>query len=365
MPIDNSGLYIGLMSGTSVDGIDAVLVEINESTIKLIDTHSGEYSKTCKAAIKSLMLDGSEQELKSLMSLDVELGITFAETATSLIKKAGVKNSEILAIGSHGQTIRHYPALASTLQIADPNIISLRTGIPVIADFRRADMALGGQGAPLMPAFHQAVFSKPSINRAVINIGGIANITILKGDSVSGCDTGPGNTLMDAWYAQHKSGKYDDKGRWASSGTVNKQLLAQLLSDPWFKKQPPKSTGQDYFNLEWLATTCPELSQLAANDVQATLLALTVRSIALWLAQNDMDEIFVCGGGAQNYALMTLLDESVNNGVSSTTAIGMDPDWIEAAGFAWLAWCHLNGKAGNVPAVTGASECCVLGGQWG
>jgi anhydro-N-acetylmuramic acid kinase len=365
MPIDNPGLYIGLMSGTSVDGIDAALIEIDEAAITLVDTHSGNYPPACKALIKSLMLDGSEKELQSLMSLDVELGITFAETANHLIEKAGIKNSEVQAIGSHGQTIRHYPLLASTLQIADPNVISQRTGISVIADFRRADMALGGQGAPLMPAFHQAVFSNQDKNRAVINIGGIANITTLNGDNISGYDTGPGNTLMDAWYTKHKDGKYDDQGHWATTGGVNKSLLDQLLSDPWFEKQAPKSTGQDYFNLDWLATTHPELSRLAPCDVQATLLALTAQSIATCVDPSGADEAYICGGGAHNQALMNLLNELIDGGVSSTATIGMDPDWIEAAGFAWLAWCFLNGRAGNVPAVTGASRQCVLGGRWG
>lgn len=353
------------MSGTSVDGIDAALVDVRQSKINLVETYSGDYSKTCKAGIKSLMIEGTKNELQCLMSLDVELGKAFAETANSLLSKAGVKYTQVRAIGSHGQTIRHYPTLASTLQIADPNVISQHTGIPVIADFRRADMALGGQGAPLMPAYHQAVFKKRDTKRAIINIGGIANITTLKDETITGYDIGPGNTLVDAWYAQHKGGKYDDHGQWAATGSVNKPLLDLLLNDPWFKKQPPKSTGQDYFNLQWLASTYPALGELSANDVQATLLGLTAESIAICVAQNGVDETFVCGGGVHNRALMTLLDELIDNGVSSTAAIGMDPDWIEAAGFAWLAWCYLNGKPGNVPAVTGASSHCVLGGRWG
>ncbi len=353
------------MSGTSVDGIDAALVEINDTTISLIDTLSGNYSTASKASIKSLMLEGSKNELQTLMSLDVQLGIIFAETANSLIEQAGIKHSEVRAIGSHGQTIRHYPSLASTLQIADPNVISQQTGIPVIADFRRADMAFGGQGAPLMPAFHQAIFANQDKNRAIINIGGIANITTLMGNNINGYDTGPGNTLMDAWYAKHKDGKYDDQGHWATTGNVNKSTLDQLLADPWFEKQPPKSTGQDYFNLNWLAASCPELNRLAPQDVQATLLALTAQSITTCVDQSGPDETFICGGGAHNLALMNLLTASVDGRVSSTSAIGMDPDWIEAAGFAWLAWCYLNGKAGNVPAVTGASRQCVLGGRWG
>ena len=373
MPSNTAGLYIGLMSGTSVDGIDAALIETSDSGIELVNTFTGEYSSKCQTTIKSLMLEGSQRELETLMALDVELGSAFASTALALIDKAKVEPLSINAIGSHGQTIRHYPspshcAPGSTLQIADPNIIHQRTRIPVIADLRRADIALGGQGAPLMPAFHQAMFGKPGTSRAIVNIGGIANITILNNHDITGFDTGPGNTLMDAWHAKHKGVQYDKDGVWASTGKVDIPLLNQLLADPWFAKQPPKSTGQDYFNLKWLKTSCPDnngTEQLAAENVQATLLELTARSIARCVIQSNVDETYICGGGANNPALMRSLAQHVETKIATTNSLGMDPNWIEAAGFGWLAWCHLNHKPANVPAVTGASNTCVLGGRWG
>ena len=378
MPRNYAGLYIGLMSGTSVDGIDAALIEISDSGIELVKTLTGEYSSKCQTAIKSLMLEGSERELKTLMWLDVELGSAFANAALALIDEAGVEPSSIKAIGSHGQTIRHYPsrshsaqphsAIGSTLQIGDPNIINQRTHIPVIADLRRADIALGGQGAPLMPAFHQAMFRKPDTSRAIVNIGGIANITILNNHDITGFDTGPGNTLMDAWHAKHKGAQYDKDGVWASTGKVDIALLNQLLADPWFAKRPPKSTGQDYFNLEWLKASCPdnnEIEHLAAENVQATLLELTAQSIAQCVIQSNVEETYICGGGANNPTLMHSLAQQVGAKIATTNSLGMDPNWIEAAGFGWLAWCHLNHKPTNVPAVTGASDTCVLGGRWG
>ncbi|MBT5032033.1 MAG: anhydro-N-acetylmuramic acid kinase [Proteobacteria bacterium] len=373
MPSNYAGLYIGLMSGTSVDGIDAALIEISDSGIELVKTLTGEYSSKCQTAIKSLMLEGAGRELETLMWLDVELGSAFANAALTLIDEAGVEPSSIKAIGSHGQTIRHYPsqihsAIGSTLQIGDPNIINQRTQIPVIADLRRADIALGGQGAPLMPAFHQAMFEKSGTSRAIVNIGGIANITILNNLNITGFDTGPGNTLMDAWHAKHKGTQFDKDGVWASTGKVDIPLLNQLLADPWFAKQPPKSTGQDYFNLEWLKTNCPDnngIEHLQAEDVQATLLELTAKSIARCVVQSNVDETYICGGGANNPTLMRALAQQVEAKITSTNSLGLDPNWVEAAGFGWLAWCHLNHKPANVPAVTGASNTCVLGARWG
>ncbi|MDF1832751.1 MAG: anhydro-N-acetylmuramic acid kinase [Porticoccaceae bacterium] len=363
-------LYIGLMSGTSLDGIDSAIIEFKQNNIKLIATYSHPIPKHLKQAIKPLFLPGSDN-IDALGSADQQLGVCFAQAVTTLLKQEGLTASDISAVGSHGQTVRHRPPSNETLhpftlQIADPNIIASRTGITTVADFRRRDMALGGQAAPLVPAFHQAVFHSKIYNRAVINIGGISNLTFLPAEgNALGFDTGPGNRLLDDWIKQHKNRHYDDCGQWASRHTSDPQLLEQLKTHPFLHRPAPKSTGREEFNRQWLNQVLNLFSHLSPGCVQATLLAFTAETIAdaLKILPGEVDEIFICGGGALNTALMALLEDllaPVN--VASTATLGISPEWVEAAAFAWLARQTLAGLPGNLPAVTGAERLTVLGG---
>jgi anhydro-N-acetylmuramic acid kinase len=301
-----------------------------------------------------------------LGQLDVELGQLFAAAALALLEEARVPRGEVQAIGSHGQTVRHRPGVRHpfTLQIADPNIIAARTGLKVVADFRRRDMALGGQGAPLMPAFHRFAFGHASEDRVLANIGGIANITLLPaaGD-VRGFDTGPGNVLMDLWSREHLGTAYDAGGAYAATGTLDAALLTRLLSDPYFSALPPKSTGPEHFNRAWLTHALADAKRKPA-DVAATLSELTARSLAADVRRQApaARQLCVCGGGAHNAELMRRLAANLPQvEVESSSAFGLHPDWVEAAGFAWLARETLAGRPGNLPAVTGAAKSTVLG----
>lgn len=353
-------LYIGIMSGTSADGIDTALVDFSDNDTKIIATQYIPYSSEIRLRITTLCQPG-EDELNHLGELDVLLGKAFASSVNILLEKNTLHPKFIKAIGSHGHTIRHHPQRQFSLQIGDPNIIATETGITTITDFRRRDIALGGQGAPLVPAFHQSIFSKIGAHCAVVNIGGIANATILT-DNIVGFDTGPGNTLLDAWINKHLHTFYDENGKWAGSGNVKKDLLKNLLSDPYFDICPPKSTGREYFNLSWLEKYLPE--NIHPEDVQATLVELTaesiVRSTKEFIAHGD---IFVCGGGVHNQLLMHRLQSLAKNfHVKSTHVVGIDPDFMEAIAFAWLAKQTLSGKPGNVTSVTGAKNNAILGG---
>jgi anhydro-N-acetylmuramic acid kinase len=355
-----SELYIGLMSGTSVDGIDAALVDLSNHQPKLIANHYQKYSPDLRQEILALCQPGID-EINRLGTLDVKLGKAFADAANTLLKIHSIKPKTIRAIGSHGQTVRHHPAQQFTLQIADPNIIAAETKITTVADFRRRDMALGGQGAPLVPAFHQALFSEQKNDRVILNIGGIANVTLLeKNGRVSGFDTGPGNTLLDAWIEKNLNQACDHNGDWAAQGKIEGDFLEKMLGDKFFKLAPPKSTGREYFNLEWIKKYLPE--KISAVDVQTTLTELTARTVidAISFASG---EIFICGGGAHNQFLVSRIRANAKNfSVKSTEDFGVHPDWVEAMAFAWLAKQTLDGKPGNVPVVTGAREMSVLGG---
>lgn len=362
--------YIGLMSGTSADAIDAVLVDFSTSTA-IQETHSHPYSTTISQSIRALARPAAN-EIERALELDITLGKLFAAATLALLSKAGISSQNIIAIGSHGQTIRHRPATSDqagfSWQIADPNTIAEITGITTIADFRRRDIAAGGQGAPLVPAFHQSVFQCAQQNRMIVNIGGIANVTWLPTTgAVVGFDTGPGNTLMDAWVQQHRHQAYDAEGRWAEGGNVDELLLSNLLKDRFFTLPFPKSTGPEYFNLPWLAQHLGEASASPQN-IQATLLALTARSIAqttLALAPKENTDVFVCGGGAKNTALMHCLQKQLPDfSVCSTATLGVDPLWVEALAFAWLAKQTIEGKAGNLAGVTGAQGGRILGGVY-
>jgi anhydro-N-acetylmuramic acid kinase len=361
--------YIGLMSGTSVDGIDAALVAIrSEGDLKLLATHQHPFPTEVRAAIQALMQPGVD-ELEREGELDMELGRLFAAAALELLRVSGKPAKDIRAIGSHGQTVRHRPRAAHpfTRQLGNPSVIAELTGITTVADFRARDLAVGGEGAPLVPAFHAARFRHPGVNRAIVNIGGIANITWLPGEAsapVIGFDTGPGNTLLDQWIARQQDVSHDRDGAWAAGGRPLPELLTRLLQDQYFARPAPKSTGREHFHLDWLTRA------LAGNeppqDVQATLAELTARTIASALRQylpHPADEIYVCGGGAHNLDLLARLRAQLGaTPLATTAALGLDPDWVEATAFAWLAHQTLAGHAGNLPSVTGARRAVVLGG---
>ncbi len=330
----------------------------------LLASYYQPFSLSLRQSILDLSHPGLD-EINRLGELDVLLGKQFAVAANQLLLAHSDKI--IRAIGSHGQTIRHHPERHFTLQIGDPNCIAAETGITTVADFRRRDVALGGQGAPLVPAFHAAIFRSPDQNRVIINIGGIANITILPADPalpVIGFDTGPGNTLLDAWATAQLGQSYDDKGGWARSGKIHSDLLAHLLRDPFFKRKAPKSTGREYFHLEWLNR---HLSlAVASEDIQSTLVELTAQTmIDAILPYFSSAEVFICGGGVHNFFLMERLKILAPQwSIQSTAALGVNPDWIEAMAFAWLAKQTLGHLSGNLTTVTGATKPAILGGVY-
>ncbi len=361
--------YIGLMSGTSMDAIDAALIDCNDNQIKLVAHTSLTLSDDLRQQINTLC-QGCDNELQKMQQLDIELGKQFANCANQLLKNTQLTPADITAIGSHGQTLRHYPddTIHNSLQIADPNTIAERTGITTVADFRRRDMAAGGQGAPLTPAFHEQLFRHPQKNRVILNLGGIANVTILPADSnqpVIGFDTGPANTLMDYWSQRQQNTLYDDKGRWAASGHVDAAFLQQLLSDDFFEQPAPKSTGTDYFSPSWFSQQLDNFPFLASEDVQATLCECSAQSIAnaIKKAAPNCTEVLVCGGGARNDFLLSRLQALLSNmTVTSTDNEAAPAEWIEAMAFAWLAKQCLNHQPGNISSVTGATHPVILGG---
>jgi anhydro-N-acetylmuramic acid kinase len=362
--------YLGLMSGTSMDGIDAALVEFGEHRCEIRATLSTRYPDELSAALLRVSRTPAECTVDVIGDLDHWVGECFRDAALLLLKQSDASPGDVVAIGSHGQTLRHQPHAARpfTLQIGDPNIIATGTGITTVADFRRADIALGGEGAPLTPAFHQWLFADANVNRAVLNIGGIANVTLLLAASptVTGFDTGPGNTLLDSQARKNLRLRYDEGGAWAADGTVSEELLEVLLSDKYFGLPPPKSTGFEYFNTRWLESKISALGKTTpeAIDVQATLAELSARTIASAIMEfaPEVNEVLVCGGGVHNRDLMQRLTSCLaGSSVASTENYGLHPDWVEAVAFAWLAKRRLEGKPGNLPEVTGASRLEVLG----
>lgn len=309
---------------------------------------------------------GQSLTLSQLGQLDTRLGKLFAEAVLTLMRQQSLEASDIMAIGCHGQTVWHEPLsdAPNTLQIGDNNQIVAATGVTVVGDFRRRDMALGGQGAPLVPAFHQALLMDSVERRMVLNIGGIANLSLLlPGQPVRGFDTGPGNMLIDAWIWRNKGQGYDKDAAWARSGQLVPALLDQMLADPWFALPPPKSTGREYFNLSWIEQQLQRFPALAAQDVQATLTELTAQTIAQQVQLNDgCDRLLVCGGGSRNPLLMARLAALLpGTEVNTTDQAGISGDDMEALAFAWLAFRTLSGLPGNLPAVTGARAMSVLG----
>jgi len=353
------------MSGTSLDGVDALLVDFSTGSPRAQAHRHQPYAAELRTALLELS-HASHPELHRVAELDVELGELYAATVQALLDGAGVGAARVAAVGSHGQTVRHHPygLRPYTLQLGDPNVIAERTGITTVADFRRRDIAAGGQGAPLVPAFHAALLGHPERTRVVLNLGGIANITILPPSGpVTGFDTGPANVLLDGWAARHRGAAYDAGGAWASGGTVLPTLLTRLLAEPYFLLAPPKSTGRELFNLSWLEAHLEGGED--PQDVQATLLELTALSVAQSIADHagTAEEILVCGGGACNETLIQRLTHHLApRPVRSTATCGVEPQAVEAMAFAWLARQTLLGKPGNLPAVTGARHPVVLGG---
>ncbi|WP_201566398.1 anhydro-N-acetylmuramic acid kinase [Psychrobacter immobilis] len=404
----DEGLYIGMMSGTSLDGMDAVLCQFSndssaeedsQAPMRLLATHSQDFPPRLREVllalcqpngVKELIASDAEPNSESHSELEWfgwasrEYGEFASEVVNTLLTQADIDAESVLAIGCHGQTVRHRPQMGFSLQLVDANIIAERTGISVVSDFRRRDMAVGGQGAPLVPAFHQALFATPDSTLVLLNLGGIANITVLpvndkpvneaviNNNAVIGYDTGPANLLLDAWAALHTGKDYDAGGAWAQSGQIIEPLLNQLLAHPFFAKPYPKSTGREDFNLAWLQAELQTFEQTtvdtryAAADVQATLTELTAISassqITQFIKNNKNSAVYVCGGGALNDYLMSRLRTHLPQcSVETTASLGLEPTWVEAVAFAWLARQTLMGETGNLPAVTGASKNVVLG----
>ena len=363
------GLYLGLISGTSADAIDAALVRFEAGQPQLIGAHSQPWPADLRELILSVGQAVEPIDLDAVGRLDVATGTCFAQAAQAVMTQAGVSSRDVIAIGSHGQTLRHRPSGEHpfTLQLGDPTVIAEICGITVVADFRRADLAAGGQGAPLLPAMHAMLLDATPAARAVLNLGGIANVTGLDGHGgVLGFDTGPANGLLDAWCLRHRGKAYDRDGVFAAEGAVVEILLHALLADPYFDLPPPKSTGREHFQLAWLDAAIAGLSTAAPApaDVQATLLELTVRSVTDAIERHvpDAADVLVCGGGVHNPRLMQRLGQTLApRPVRSTVDFGVDPDYLEAMAFAWLARQRLLGLPGNLPAVTGARGLRVLG----
>ena len=358
--------YVGLISGTSMDGIDAVVVSFGDTSVAIHGTHSEPYSDKLRGALLAAIREPLQVELDGSGELNRQVGESFCAAAKTVIEISGVDRRSIVAIGSHGQTLRHQPDAVPpfSIQIGDPTIIASGNNLTTVANFRQADIEAGGQGAPLVPPFHEWLFASSESDRVVVNIGGIANITVLSatGTETSGFDTGPGNGLMDAWTSQHSGQPFDRDGLWAASGSVIDELLRQFLDDPYFRLPPPKSTGFEYFNPTWIKSR--NVDPFAPADVQATLCELSATTIATCVQDcaNDAKDVFVCGGGGHNGELMRRLGEHLPSmDISSTASVGLDPDWVEAVAFAWLARQTVNGETGNLPSVTGASHKVILG----
>jgi anhydro-N-acetylmuramic acid kinase len=363
-------LIAGLMSGTSMDAVDAVLCRFDgDRWIELVATHSQSLPQALRRELLDVQLNPeTPRPLRDWVRLDEAVARAFAGCANELIRSSGHDANSLEGLGSHGQTIFHDPhGIGSSWQIGNPSRIAALTGVTTVADFRRADVSRGGEGAPLVPAFHKAVFSHPTEARCVLNLGGIANLTVLAGDddATVGFDIGPGNSLMDAWCERHRGQPFDRDGEWARSGNLRASLLQAWLADPYFGRPFPKSTGRDYFNLAWVRGRDAELDSAPAVDVQRTLCELTAHSVvdAIERAAPETRRVLVCGGGAFNAFLMERLSALAPHiPFETTTDYGLDPRWVEAAAFAWLAARTLRGLPGNLPAVTGAAAPAILGG---
>lgn len=351
-----------------MDAIDAALVDFDAAPLRIVAASATPFDPQLKRRVAALIDQADRVALDEIGQIDVELGHAFAQAALALMHSAGVGAGDVAAIGSHGQTLRHRPdlALPFTWQIGDPNTLAEMTGASVVADFRRRDVAAGGQGAPLLPVFHDQVFRSDAEERVIANLGGIANITILTRDSsVTGFDTGPANRLLDAWVARHLGKDFDADGAWAATGRVDDTLLRELLDEPYLRLAPPKSTGRELFNLPWLENKLGLFSRPPC-DVQATLQQYTACTLAAALRQYAPGAaLYVCGGGAHNIGLLNAIAALIApNRVASTAALGLDPDYVEAVAFAWFAKRTLEGLTSSAGSVTGAKGARILGGVY-
>lgn len=370
---DSPNLAIGLMSGTSLDGVDGVLLSLQSfHQIAIQDTAHIALPAALREPLAACLRQPTIH-LDQLGQLDSQLSLLYAQVANQLKPRAGKQT--VAVIGCHGQTIRHRPddEFPFSMQLGNGALVAQRTGLPLVNDFRSADIAVGGQGAPLATAFHHAIFTSRDENRAVLNLGGIANITHLPSSDprdpdprVRGFDTGPANALLDGWCQRHFKRPFDDAGDLAAGGAVHQKFLKKLLTDPYFSRPPPKSTGREYFNQAWLAQVCsaePEFAGLAPADVQATLTALSAESVAQQLHRltPPPDVVYVCGGGIRNKTLLAMLRARCDCAVRSTAELGVDPQWVEAAAFAWLAYKTLHRATATLPSVTGARKPTIAG----
>jgi len=357
--------YLGIMTGTSVDAIDVALLNFEQNAIHLVASHCEDLPHTVKQAIHALCTP-SDNEIDRLGALDRQLAELYANAVNALLQNNNLSSQNIAAIGCHGQTIRHRTQSQNsrkfTLQIGDPNTLAALTSCKVVADFRRKDIALGGEGAPLAPAFHQALLQGQEQNGIFLNLGGIANLSVIESGNVIGFDVGPANTLMDAWCKRHTGQDYDENGKWAQSGELSESLLQSLLEHPYFARTPPKSCGREEFNLNWLESI-DGLERIEPADVQATLCELSARAISDSLeTYQHISRVYVCGGGIKNSFLMERLSSlKPELQWQSTAKLGIEPEWIEAATFAWLARQRILSLSGNIPSVTGASAATTLG----
>lgn len=358
-----------------MDAVDAALIHMDGERPQLLHAINFPYPQQIRNSILPLLHEPEQIPFGQIVHMELQFADLFSEAVTELLKGASIGREQITAIGCHGQTLCHRPENDPpyTIQLGDNGRLSALTGMTVIGDFRSADVADGGQGAPLASLLHQALFSSPHHRHGIVNIGGIANLTVLPATSASdnslaiqGFDTGPGNGLMDQWYQQHQNGAYDENGSWAAGGQIIPDLLRRWLeTEEYFRLPAPKSTGREVFNLNWLKAHSPDLSQWDSRDVQATLLALSAQTIADACHQQMCEKVFICGGGAHNQALMTKLQDLLPQcSVSSTDTIGLAPDWVEAVLFAWLAWRYEQNIASALPSITGSQHARVIGARW-
>lgn len=364
----DTNYYLGMMSGTSLDGVDIALVDFAKNPPQLTACDFTPMPEALRQRLSQLIKTG-ETSLQQLGEIDHQLGLLYAETVNDFLRKNQLEPSQIQAIGCHGQTVWHAPQgdFPFTMQIGDMNLVAARTGVTTIADFRRKDMAAGGQGAPLVPAFHQGVFAAENRLTVVLNIGGISNISVLSPNQATiGYDVGVGNALLDSWIEQHQGKRYDHNGEWASSGKLNIALLEALLDEPFFAQAPPKSTGRELFNVAWLAKKLAKLPACSPEDVQRTLVEFTAKSVANELLKLNTQDLpcllLVCGGGARNPLIMQRLAALLPNWqVATTSEYGLHIDYVEAAAFAWLAYRRMENLPSNLPSVTGARDAVSLG----
>ncbi len=362
---NESNLYIGVMSGTSMDSVDVALCEIDGTGCRLLSHIDYPFDKALKKEILGVIEHGCS--LDQLGSIDHRLGELFGDAVNALMFQEDLHSEMVRVIGLHGQTLWHAPDSLTpfSMQLGDPNIVTTKTDIPVVADFRRKDIALGGQGAPFAPAFHQFLFQNFGVKTAVVNIGGMANVSFL-GDELIGYDTGPGNVLLDGWYDRHHIGGYDIDAQWSQQGSCDEALLEAMLSEPYFTMSPPKSTGREQFNMAWLEMHLQNRTDVKPEDIQATLVELTARTIADEVLRFNPILLLVCGGGVRNPHIMARLKSLLSETeVASTDSVGVDSQNLEAMAFAWLAYKRIHAEPVELSTVTGAASNGILGGLYG